>query len=139
MITRENTKTLYDLLVNAGQEYASKTFLKYEREEVFYDKTYSQMVRDSLSFGTWLETIPQKTPVHVALLGRCSYRYLVGLFGTVSAGGIAVPLDTQASKEVLIDNISRAEIDVLMYDWEYESEVSAISEACPNMKEFVCM
>lgn len=30
MITYENTKTVYDLVENAGKEYSDKVFLRYE-------------------------------------------------------------------------------------------------------------
>lgn len=141
MLTLENTKTLYDLLANAGKEYAAKTFLKYEKEDVFYDKTYSQLAKDSISFGAWVQEQQEEKQgrYHIAMLGRCSYRYLVSFFGTVSAGGIAVPLDIQASEEVLIDNITRAEIDALLFDWEFHDEVAAILEACPKIKHCICM
>ncbi len=139
MISLENTRTLYDLLVNAGHEYAAKTFLKYEREEVFYDRTYSQLMKDSMTFGAWIQDQKEGAHVHVALMGRCSYRYLVALFGTVSSGGIAVPMDVQAAKEDLTANLTKAEIDILMYDWEFHSEVEVIKEACPNIRHFVCM
>ncbi|MCM1496965.1 MAG: AMP-binding protein [Clostridium sp.] len=141
MITLENTKTLYDLLANAGKEYASKTFIKYEKEDVFYDKTYSQLFKDSCSFGAWVQEQQEEKQgaYHVAMIGRCSYRYLVSIFGTVSAGGIAIPLDIQASEEVLIENITRAEIDALLFDWEYSVEVEAIMRACPGIKHCICM
>lgn len=141
MLTLENTKTLYDLLANAGREYAARTFLKYEKEDVFYDKTYSQLAKDSISFGAWVEEQQEEKQgkYHVAMIGHCSYRYLVSFFGTVSAGGVAVPLDIQASEEVLIDNITKAEIDALLFDWEFHDEVAAIQKACPTIKHCICM
>lgn len=141
MLTLENTKTLYDLLANAGTEYAAKTFIKYEKEDVFYDKTYSQLAKDSISFGAWVQEQQEEKQgaYHVAMLGRCSYRYLVGFFGTVSAGGVAIPLDIQASEEILIDNITRAEVDVLLFDWEFHDEVKAILKACPAIRHSICL
>ncbi len=139
MLSLENTRTLYDLLVNAGEEYAAKTFLKYEREDVFYDRTYSRFLKDSKIFGAWVQSIEKSGQTHVAMLGRCSYRFLVALFGTVSSGDVAVLLDVQAQKETLIENINKADTDVLLYDWEFHSEVEVIKEACPNIQHFVCM
>ena len=34
MITYENTKTVYDLVENAGKEYGDKVFLRYEDNDV---------------------------------------------------------------------------------------------------------
>ena len=137
MITRENTKTLYDLLKNAGTEYASRIFLKYERAEVFYCNTYSELFKDSCSFGVWVSE--QGDCPHVALLGECSYRYLTALFGTVSAGGIAVPIDTKAGTSSIIERINKAETDILLYDWDFHDEIDLYKEKCPTVKEFVCI
>ena len=41
------TKTLYDLLENAGRLYSDKVFLKYEIEEEVYEKTYAEFVTDA--------------------------------------------------------------------------------------------
>ena len=37
MITYENTKTIYDLVQNAGKDYADKVFLRYEENDVVSD------------------------------------------------------------------------------------------------------
>ena len=137
MITRENTKTLYDLLKNAGTQYASRIFLKYERAEVFYCNTYSELYKDSCSFGAWVSE--QGDCPHVALLGDCSYRYLNALFGTVSAGGIAVPIDTKAGTASIIERINKAETDILLYDWDFHDEIDLYKEKCPTVKEFICI
>ena len=137
MITRENTKTLYDLLKNAGTEYASKIFLKYEKAEVFYCNTYSELYKDSCSFGAWVSE--QGDCPHVALLGKCSYRYLNALFGTVSAGGIAVPIDIKAGTRGIIERINQADTDILLYDWDFHDEIDLYKSECSGVKEFICI
>ena len=42
MITRENTKTIYDLVQNAGQAYGNATFLRYEENDVIYEVSFAQ-------------------------------------------------------------------------------------------------
>ena len=137
MLTKDNTKTLYDLLKNAGTEYASRIFLKYEKAEVFYCNTYSELYKDSCSFGAWV--LEQGDCPHVALLGNCSYRYLNALFGTVSAGGIAVPIDTKAGTSGIIERINKADTDILLYDWDFHDEIDIYRKECPNVKEFICI
>ncbi|MCR4716010.1 MAG: AMP-binding protein [Lachnospiraceae bacterium] len=137
MITHENTKTLYDLLKNAGSDYASRIFLQYEKAEVFYCNTYSELYKDSCSFGAWVAE--QGEAPHIALLGKCSYRYLNALFGTVSAGGIAVPIDVKAGTDGIIERINKADTDILLFDWDFHDELDLYKEKCPNVKEFVCI
>ncbi len=137
MITRDNTKTLYDLLKNAGSEYASRIFLMYEKADVFYCNTYSELYRDSCSFGAWVAE--QGECPHVALLGECSYRYLNALFGIVSAGGIAVPIDVKAGTQGIIERINKADTDIVLYDWDFHDEVDLYKTECPGVKEFICI
>lgn len=137
MLTRKNTKTLYDLLKNAGTEYASRIFLKYEKADVFYCNTYSELYKDSCSFGAWVAE--QGDCPHVALLGDCSYRYLNAMFGTVSAGGIAVPIDVKAGTKGIIERINQADTDILLYDWDLHDEIDIYKTECKGVKEFICI
>ncbi len=136
-MTRENTRTLYDLLQNAGTEYASRIFLKYERADVFYCNTYSELYKDSCSFGAWV--LEQGDCPHVALLGQCSYRYLTALFGTVSAGGIAVPIDIKAGTDGIIERIQKSDAGILLYDWDFHDEIDLYKKECPKVKKFICI
>ncbi len=141
MISLENTKTVYDLVKNTGKEYGSKVYMRYEENDVIYEKTYKEFTTDCIAVAAWTEEKNKNEghKVHTALLGRCSYDYLAVLLGTVSAGSVAVPLDVQLSKEGLCDCIERSDIDIVFYDWEFNSQIEVIKEKCKNVKEFICL
>jgi len=50
MITLENTKTVYDLIKNAGKEYRNKSFLRYEENDIIYEKSYAEFAKDCTKF-----------------------------------------------------------------------------------------
>ena len=141
MITLENTKTLYDLVQNAAIEYGDRALLRYEKDDFIYEKSYAEFALECDAMSTWIEKKSKAIghKVHVGILGRSSYLYLTVLMGTVSAGGIAVPLDVQLSKENLSDCLERSDVDIMFYDWEFISQVSIIREKCKNIKEFICI
>lgn len=141
MITLESTRTVYDLVKQAGEEYGDKVFLRYEKDDIIYEKKYRELSQDCDSIAIWTEEKSQRRgrKVHTALLGRCSYEYLAALLGTVSAGCVAVPLDIQLSKEGFADNLNRSDVDILFYDWEFRSQVEVIKGTCPNIKHFICL
>lgn len=141
MVTLENTKTVYDLVQNAGKEYGDKVFLRYEENDIVYEKSYKEFAKDCNAVSTWVEEKNQleEYKVHVAFLGRTSYFYLTALLGTISAGNIAVPLDVQLSKEGLVDNLERSDVDIIFYDWEFNSQIEVIKEKCKNVKHYVCL
>ena len=51
MITRENTKTIYDLVCSAGDSHGDHIFLRYEDNDVIYEVTYRQFVADCMAVG----------------------------------------------------------------------------------------
>ena len=141
MITLENTKTIYDLVQNAGKEYKDKVFLRYEENDIVYEKSYSEFAKGCNAVSAWIEekNVAEGHKVNAALLGRSSYFYLTALLGTVSAGSVAVPLDVQLTKEGLVDNIERSDVEVIFYDWEFNSQIEIIKERCKNVKQYICL
>ena len=137
----EDTRTLYDLLENAGRLFGEKTFLRYEIDEVVYEKTYGQFVTDAKKVAKFIaqEGKAWGHDLHVAMLGHNSYEYLCTLMGSVSAGATAIPLDTQLSKENLMSNLEKADTDILFYDWEFRSQASYIMERCDFIHQCVCL
>ncbi len=137
----QDTKTLYDLLINAGNLYGDKVFLRYAIDEVVYEKTYAQFVTDAKRLAAFIQKEGQAWghDLHVALLGHNSYEYLCAMLGTVSAGGVAIPMDTQLSKERLMENLEKADTDILFYDWEFRSQASYIMERCDFIHQAICL
>lgn len=141
MITFNNTKTIYDLIVNVGKEYENRVFVRYERDEAIYEKGYGTFTTDTLAVAAYIDSLNEKLGhrVHAALLGKCSYEYLTVLMGVPSAGGISIPLDVQITNEALLENLEKSDVDILFYDREFSSQAELIMEKCPFIKRFVCL
>lgn len=139
LMKREETRTLYDLLENAGRLYGDKVFLKYEVEEEVFEKTYREFVTDSKKVAAFMQEEKKGGRSHAALLGHNSYEYLCAMMGTVSAGGAAIPLDVQLSDEDLVRNLKKADTDILFYDWEFSQQTAYIMEHCDVIKKFICL
>ncbi len=141
MITLENTKTIHDLVQNAGEEYKDRTFIRYEKNYSIYEKTYSELAADVNAISAWIDEkrLHIGHNAHAAFIGKCSYEYIAALLGAAGAGAVAIPLDVQSSKEQFVENIKRSEADVLFFDWEFHSQVDVIRQQCPNIKEYVCL
>ena len=141
MISESNTKTLYSLAQNAGIEYGEKLFMHYEREEELFERTYSDLARDTKSLAVWSEEINQECghKIHAALFGKCSYRLVVAMIGVTGAGGVSVPVDVQLSNEDLVNRFNEADIDVLFFDWELFPKLDFVRKNCPNIKYYICL
>lgn len=141
MITFNNTKNIQDLVRNVGKEYENNVFVRFERDDAISEKGYGTYSLDTLAVAAYIEAQNGKkgAPVHAALLGKCSYEYLTVLLGVPSAGGIAIPLDVQLSNEKMIENLKKADVDILFYDREFSSQADLMKKKCPFIKRFICL
>lgn len=141
MITLENTKTMYDLVQNAAREYKNKIYLRYEENEVIYEKSYEEFAKECNAISAWIEEQSKLYghKIHVALLGKNSSSYLAVLFGVIAAGSVAIPLDVQLNDERLEDCLQRSDVDIVFYDWDYNSQMDVMKAKCENIKEYICL
>lgn len=132
MITRQNTKTLYDLVNQAGRLYGDKTFLRYETEGEIREESYERFLQDSNAVTAFLEQYCKSSKrLHVALWGGCSKEYLTSFFGIVSGRHVAIPMDPKLSVEMVCENLKQADTDVLLYADGLEQDIAAIQKRCP--------
>ena len=141
MVTLENTQTLYGLVKKASEEYSNRVFMRYERNDEIIERTYLELKSDVDALASWMKekNDARGRKLHAAIIGKCSYRYVVTLFGITATGSVAIPMDVQLGNDIFVDELTRADVDVLFYDWEFQSQVDVIKENCPNIKYYVCM
>lgn len=141
MITYENTKTVHDLVQNAGKEHGDRVFLRYEENDIVYDVTYRQFAADCDAVSAWISEQDKKNghKVQVGLMGSSSHHYLAVLLGVMSNGNIGIPLDVQMNVETFADCLNRSDVDILFYDWEHHALVEGAREKCPNLKACISL
>lgn len=141
MITYENTKTVYDLVENAGKEYGDRVFLRYEDNDVVYDVTYAAFVEQCHAIAAWVKEQDAAAghKVQVGLLGSSSHHYLAVMLGVMANGNTVVPLDVQLDVAGLADCLTRSDVDILFYDWEHAPLVEGVKEACPRVKTYISL
>ena len=141
MITYENTKTICDLVQNAGKEHGERVFLRYEENDIVYDVTYHQFVEECNAVAAW--TKEQDAVIghraQVGLLGSSSHHYLAVMLGVMANGNTVVPLDVQLDVEGLADCLNRSEVDILFYDWEHQPLVEGVRELCPRVRSYISL
>lgn len=141
MITKETIHTLGDLLESAAVDYENQVFIRYEKEGIVFEKGYRTFAMDTRAVAHWvtIKSGEAGKKLRVALIGKCSYEYLTVLMGVAAAGCIAIPMDVQLSKEGFVENLDRAEADMIFFDYEFLAEAEYLKEACGTVKEIVCI
>ncbi len=141
MITKENVKTIADLVNMASKVHGDKVFVRYEKDEFIKEVTYNEFLKMCESVAEWTEEQNKKHDknVRVGIFGGSSKPFLSALFGVMSNGNVAIPLDVQLNMDTLIDYVNRADIDYLFYDWDFFEMAEDVLEICPNLKGIVCL
>ncbi len=138
MITYQNTKTIYDLVQNAGREHGDHVFLRYEENDVIFDVTYQEFAAQCSAVSAWTAEQDRQFghKVKVGLLGGSSHHYLTVMLGVMSNGNVSVPLDIQMDVETFADCLNRSDVDILFYDWDHHVLVEGVKDKCPNVKAY---
>ncbi len=141
MFTLKDTKTVYDLVENAQKEYAERVFVRYEKDDIIYEKSYRTFGTDTLAMAAWTQEQEklQGVKIHAALVGKAGYNYITVMVGVMVAGSVAIPMDVQLSVEGLADQINRSDSNVVFYDWDFHAELDLLKENCPGVKQFICI
>ncbi len=139
MITYQNTKTVYDLVQNAGREHGVRVFLRWEENEIIHERTYRQFAEECQAVSAWTKAQDAKAghKVRVGLLGSSSDHYLAVLLGVMSSGNVSIPLDIQSNVSTLSDCLNRSDVDILFYDWEHYALVEGVKDKCPKIREYI--
>lgn len=135
----EDIKTIEDLVYYASIEYGDKTFLKEKCEGGFKEKGFKTFYEDTLKVASFLKKKSGEDEIRAGLIGSSSIGYLTCLFGTMLAGGVAMPTDPQLSAEEAADNLDRADAKLLFYDVKFSGFVETFKSLCPKIKTYVCM
>ena len=141
MITRENTKTIYDLVCSAGDSHGDHVFLRYEDNDVIYEVTYHQFVADCMAVAAWAQEKSRELghPVRVGLLGGSGHHYLAVMLGVMASGSVIIPMDVQMDADTFCDCVSRLDEDVLFYDWDFRTLAEEAGSRCPALEECISL
>ena len=141
MITRENTKTIYDLVCSAGDSHGDHVFLRYEDNDVIYEVTYRQFVADCMAVAAWAQekSLELGHPVRVGLLGGSGHHYLAVMLGVMASGSVIIPMDVQMDADTFCDCVSRSDEDVLFYDWDFRTLAEEAGSRCPALEECISL
>ena len=121
-------------LIDAGAEkYGNSTFLKYILDGKVEERSFVQLQIHSKALCRWIRNITAEK-IHVAILGKTEYEYIVGFSAVLISGNVAVPFSPEISVSEAVELFERADIDMLFYEDDFKEKAEAIKETCPRIK-----
>lgn len=143
--------TMYEHILQMETAYADRIAIRYydEGQQAVREITYREFTRDIRRFVAHLRrSLPQVKGTHVSILAGNCYHYVVGIFGTIAAGAVLVPLNTANSLDEVRYELEFAEIGCLIHDGTYLEREPALTDgykgvllpldsftACPELAE----
>lgn len=130
--------SLYQSLCNMETIYADRVAIRYYDEakqgvtEVFY-RQYAQDLRRFVAFLR--SKAGDVRGKRVAILARNSYQYVICMYGTVIAGGVAVPLNMGKDWDAIRYELDLVEPVCVLHDGEYLDREPRLAEAYGSVLE----
>ena len=130
--------TLRDIIRHGADAYGSQTAFRYKVKKEIVDRTYLDVNRDSMAVSRMLESMGMDGK-HIALIGTTTYQWIVGYFGIVGSGSVAVPIDAQLPADAVCELLERADVEMLIFDEIRRDVAKAVKEKCPSVRYIVSM
>ena len=124
--------SLYQSLCNMETIYADHVAIRYydEAKQGVTEVYYRQYAQDLRRFVSFLRSKAGDVKgQRVAILARNSYHYVICMYGTVLAGGVAVPLNMGKSWDEIQYELDLVEPVCVLQDGEYLQREPALADA----------
>ncbi len=114
--------TMYEHVLQMETVYADRIAIRYydEEKQAVREITYREFTQDIRRFVAHLRrNVPHLKGTHISILAHNSYHYVVGIFGTIAAGAVLVPLNIANSPDEVRYELDFAEVSCLLHDGSY--------------------
>lgn len=127
--------SMRELVEMQAEKYGDKTFIKYVNGGQVFEKSYADLRRDSLCFCRYFRSLLGENK-HIAVISKTNYEYIVSVTGILMSGNVFIPLAHDISGKEAATIINRADVDVLVYDKNFETYVDHVKEHCPGVEVY---
>ena len=132
-MNERTTPTVRELLDRAANIYEDKTFLKFVRDGKVEERSYRTTQQNALAVCRWIRAL-SKDRMHVALISKTSYEYITCLTGILISGNVAIPFSPDISASEATKLLTRADVDLLLFENEFSQKAAEIKEGYPGLK-----
>ena len=131
-------ETLRDIIRHGAEAYGAEAAFRYKVKREIVDRSYQDVNRDSMSVSRMVESMGMGGK-HIALIGTTTYQWIVGYFGIVGSGSVAVPIDAQLPADAVCGLLDRADVEMLIFDEIRRDVAEAVREKCPRVRQIISM
>jgi len=129
------------MVENVANKYPTRIALSYKlnpRDADVVRVTYEEARYEIRDLGTGLIDLGCRDK-HCAIIGSASAGWIYTYFALMAIGAVTVPLDKEWAPADLASTINKAECEYVFYAAESADKMTAVKEANPQVKEFICI
>ena len=129
----QNVPSIRTLLDTAPQRFGDRTFIKYRRGEETVEKSYAAVRADSLAFCRKIRHISENR-MHIAIISKSCYEYIVCLTGCLISGNVAVPVAPETTAEDAAAILNDADVTFVLYESAFCEKMKTVKRLCPGVR-----
>ena len=110
-------KDFFEFLELVENKYRKRTAFSWQDGDDVVKKTYAEFVSDVRNLANFFNK--NYAHKHLAICGENSYEWIVTFMGIVLSGNVAVPVDKDCDRDLLLKLLESANCDTLFYSEKY--------------------
>lgn len=131
----EKLESIKELILFSAERYGENTAFCYKSGNQIINKTYHDLLQDVRKRVQLLKSF-QLERMHIAIIGKTSYDWIVSYLSVMYAGMVAVPIDILLNADEYCELIKRADVDCIFCDPRYYLD---INKHLPDFEKVVCI
>ncbi|MBE6772604.1 MAG: hypothetical protein E7544_00110 [Ruminococcaceae bacterium] len=134
----ENVPTIRELLDQAPTKHNDKTFIKYVKDGMLTEKSFSKVRSDSLAFCRKLRNeLPDRS--HIAIISKTCYEYIVSVTGVLVGNNVAIPIAPDSTAKDVAEILNDADVTAVLYEAEFSDRLDRVKALCPKLSYTLCL
>lgn len=117
--------------------FGDKTALRYfDKERNLHTMTYRSLSAHILRTAGGL-TRAGLAGKRIAIIGETSPEWIMSYVAAIAAGGVAIPMDRELEVSEIVDFLSFAEIDAIVYSATFNKKFEDLAKAHPTVQKLI--
>ena len=130
--------TIRDMLDNSAEKFGNKSFIKYVENGKVVEKSFIQVREDSLAICRYLRNL-SKEKLHIALVGKTSYEYIILATGILISGNVLIPFAPEISEKEAKSLFARADVNFIVHDGALSDRIEGIAAEVKTVAPPLCI
>lgn len=134
----EDFRIMTENVANRFPDRIAYGFKLHPRDKEWTTRTFSECREYIRGLGTALISLGARDK-KVALIGECSFQWVMAYFALMSIGAVTVPVDKELPAPDMGSILNTAECEIVCYSSVIDQKIAQLRTEIPSLKHLVCL